>query len=103
MRTFLAGLIAVSGLLISVSGASAQMLCKERSEVLDKLSNSYSEAPVAMGLASNGAVLEVLTSAEGEQTWTILITQPNGISCVMATGEGWTDVKRVALNDDPVS
>tara|TARA_Y100000031_G_C8177535_1_gene364822 strand:+ start:176 stop:370 length:195 start_codon:yes stop_codon:yes gene_type:complete len=38
-------------------------------------------------LASSGAVLEVLASKGG--TWTILVTQPNGTSCVVATGEAW--------------
>ncbi|WP_416896146.1 MAG: hypothetical protein ACMVY4_11370 [Minwuia sp.] len=103
MRTITTGLIAAAAIFSICSAASAQMLCKERAQVLDKLSNNYKEAPVAMGIASNGAVLEVLTSSEGAQTWTILITQPNGISCVMATGEDWTDVERVALTTDPVS
>jgi len=71
--------------------------------VLAKLSTGYKEAPVAMGLASNGALIEVLSSAENGKTWTIIITQPNGVSCVMATGESWQPLEHVALNSDPAS
>jgi len=80
----------------------AQMLCAERAQILEKLAAGYKEAPVAMGLASNGALIEILTHKEGD-TWTILATQPNGVSCVMATGESWQDVDRLAMSADPES
>ena len=44
-----------------------------------------------MGLAANGSVLEVLASKDG--TWTILITSPNGTSCVVAVGDSWEALK----------
>ncbi len=48
-----------------------------------------------MGLASNGAVIEVLASPSG--SFTIILTQPNGLSCVMAAGENWENLpKRLA-------
>jgi len=103
MRKFVTGLIAAAGIVAMTSGAQAQMLCQERDQVLEKLSAGYKEAPIAMGLASNGALIEVLTSAEEGKTWTIIVTQPNGISCVMATGESWQDVDRLAMNTDPSS
>ena len=68
--------------------AQAQHLCTNRSEVLGHLANKYSEAPVALGLASNGGVIEVLTSNSGN-TWTIIITMPSGISCMLAAGKNW--------------
>ena len=103
MRKLFTGLIAAAGIIAMATSAEAQMLCKERSEVLAKLSTGYKEAPVAMGLASNGALIEVLSSAENGKTWTIIITQPNGVSCVMATGESWQPLEQVALNSDPAS
>lgn len=103
MRKYVTGLIAAAGVIAMTSGAEAQMLCKERSEVLAQLSTGYKEAPTAMGLASNGALIEVLTSSEDGRTWTIIITQPNGVSCVMATGESWQVLEQVAMNTDPAS
>ncbi len=90
-------------LLVIAMPAAAQMLCKERSEVLAQLSTGYKETPTAMGLASNGALIEVLTSSDNGSTWTMLITQPNGISCVMATGESWQVLEQVVMNTGPAS
>ena len=103
MRKYVTGLIAAAGVIAMTSGAEAQMLCKERAEVLAQLSTGYKEAPTAMGLASNGALIEVLTSSEDGRTWTIIITQPNGVSCVMATGESWQILEQVAMDTDPAS
>lgn len=60
-----------------------------RGRVLFQLENRYQEEPVHMGLASNGSVLEVLASPSG--SWTIIITRPSGLSCIMAAGENWED------------
>ena len=73
----------------------AQAVCSDRGKFLDHLSDGYKEAPVAMGLASNGSVLEVLASDKG--SWTIILTMPNGVSCVVASGEAWEKVEKVAM------
>ena len=44
--------------------------------------------PVAMGLANNGGVIEILSSPRGA-TWTIILTMPNGVTCMIAAGENW--------------
>ncbi len=74
-------------------------MCGERRSVVAKLEKTYSEAPVStglsIGLASNGSVIEVLASPSG--SFTIILTQPNGFSCVMAAGENWQNLpKRLA-------
>lgn len=89
MRVLTAAIIAIS--LISTS-AIAQAVCNKRETVLEHLAAKYKEAPVGMGLASNGAVLEILSSKEGT-SWTIIATQANGISCVIAAGESWITLK----------
>ena len=99
-----AAVIAALGLaVVWNSPASAQqgMRCAERDDALAHLGNKYDEAPVAMGLASNGGVLEVLSSESGS-TWTILVTMPNGVSCKIAAGEGFEVVKqRARISTDP--
>lgn len=67
--------------------------CATRAKVLNHLSANYSEAPVAIGLAENGGVIELLTSGQGS-TWTIIITMPDGTSCMLAAGEDWEQVSR---------
>jgi len=70
--------------------AMALTVCGERDKLLGQLARGNSEVPVAMGLATNGAVLEVLVAKSG--SWTVIVTRPSGMSCVVATGEAWTDV-----------
>ena len=66
---------------------SQQMLCADRPAVLTQLDGAYHERPTAMGLVHNGTVLEVLSSEDG--SWTIIVTAPNGISCLLASGDYW--------------
>ena len=79
--------IAALAVLIAASPAMAQTVCSTRAEFIDRFAHRYAENPVAMGLASNGGVVEVLASEGG--SWTLLVTMPNGISCVVAAGENW--------------
>lgn len=71
-----------------VSAQSAGKLCGQRQTLMADLKDRYSETPTAIGLDSNGVLVEVLTAKEGE-TWTILLSMPNGMSCVVASGENW--------------
>ncbi len=70
--------------------AGAQSMCIPRDDLLAALKKSHSEIPVSIGLTANGAVIEVLSSAEG--SWTIIMTRPDGVSCVVAAGENWEDL-----------
>lgn len=81
------------------TAVSAQAICSSRSNFLDNLGKRYAESPTAIGLASNGSVLEVLTSENG--SWTIIITQPNGTTCMVASGESWETL--TVVNLDPAA
>ncbi len=98
MRTviFLAVLLFVE----STQWAVAQsMPCTERKVAIRHLEGKFSEAPVAIGLTNTGAVLEVLTSDEG-RSWTILVTMPDGNTCLVAAGEAWKTIPSMAALDD---
>jgi len=75
--------------------ANAQMACGKRDDILQRLSGKFSEAPVAMGLSNTGGVIEVLSSAEGG-TWTIILTEPGGLTCLLAAGEFWEVAQHLA-------
>lgn len=105
MKKILAvAVFALAACFLTAPNAEAQgMLCKERSEILDQLSTEYGESPAAIGLASNGSLIEVLTSVDDGKTWTIIITTTSGVSCVMATGESWQNLEQPVINKDPKS
>ncbi len=82
---------AVIGTLLSPLPAAADFLaCGPHAEIVKELETRYEERQQGIGLASNGAVIEVFTSATG--SWTILMTFPNGQSCTLAAGEGWQSI-----------
>ncbi|MDX1423002.1 MAG: hypothetical protein R3322_07675 [Kiloniellales bacterium] len=76
------------GLVLASSAALAQVPCGERAKIVGWLGVNYKEAPVATGVSNKGALVEVLSSVDGE-TWTIIITKPDGISCIVDTGQAW--------------
>ena len=81
------GLVLLASVAFGGGPAHAQSNCETRTSLIAKLHRGFGEQPVAIGLASTGNLLEVLISADG--TWTILITSPNGLACIAATGEHW--------------
>jgi hypothetical protein len=82
--------MAVGLLLASPSGAQTQ--CAVRQELLKGLADQYAENPVAIGLGSDGNVVELLTSEKG--SWSLLVTTPSGIACLVGSGEAWQALPR---------
>ena len=62
--------------------------CHQALEIAKHLSAKFNETPVAVGLQSNGNMLQVYASEE-KGTWTVVSTTPAGMSCILATGKGW--------------
>ncbi|MGQ0674929.1 MAG: hypothetical protein ACT4N4_02415 [Rhodospirillales bacterium] len=81
--------IAVAALLLTAAPALAQgqMPCGDRDELLAKLKAEYKETPAGFGMTGGGQVVELLTSEKG--SWTLLLSLPNGRSCLIGSGEGW--------------
>jgi hypothetical protein len=75
-----------------MGSAQAQMVCSKRADLLSNLKSQFAEAPVAIGLANTGGVVEVLASPGGA-TWTIIVTDPEGVSCLMAAGAYWESIQ----------
>jgi len=69
------------------SAQGAPAICTARDGLLSQLESQYGEVPVAIGVA-DGALIELLTAKDGI-TWTIILTSPQGRSCLIASGEGW--------------
>lgn len=61
--------------------------CAAREVVVGGLTNKFQEKRQAAGLISNKAVMEVFVSKRG--SWTILMTNTIGVSCIVASGDAW--------------
>ena len=62
--------------------------CYPRATLLSHLAKKYQEAPIAGGITNQGGLVEVLADPKSN-TWTIIVTTPQGMSCLVAAGEGW--------------
>jgi hypothetical protein len=99
MGRLLAGALGVAMIPVAVA---AQEVCATRAALLDSLTEDYQETPAAVGMSNNGGVMEVFTARDG-RTWTILLTRPDGNSCILATGELWTPVpQQLATTDNTI-
>ncbi len=80
--------------------AAQDPTCDRRQRVLGHLADKYKEAPVAIGVTNGGGLVEVLSSGDG-QTWTIIVSNPDGLTCLLATGEGWRPIQPEPGHLDP--
>ncbi len=79
-----------AALAIASTGFAQAQQCNSRDHVLALLGTKYQESPVALGVTTNGRLIEVLKSSQASKkdTWTIVITAPDGLTCLVAAGEG---------------
>ena len=62
-----------------------QPACQTHDEIMRMLNQEFAEVPAALGLHSNGQLLQMLASRDGT-TWTIVPTRPDGVSCSRGSG-----------------
>ncbi len=91
--------------LLGPLGAHAQtqsqtLLCAQRASIIGRLAEKYREVPVAIGVTSTDGMVEVLTTGDGT-TWTIIVSYPNGTSCLIAASEGWRALRFNLTAADP--
>lgn len=89
------GALAVSGAvyLAATTDVMAQSArnCGPREVVVNRLAEGYGEVRQSMGLGSNNSVVEVFASTE-TGTWTITVTMPNGMTCLVASGQAFEEL-----------
>lgn len=92
--------IAVPIVLDAHAAAAGTIYCGARPDVVALLASDFREQPSSVGVTGDGQLLEVLTSEENE-TWSIVLTDKRGQSCIVATGEGWQNRKPDAAMLEP--
>ena len=99
LLTAVMGLILAFMFLLNSQQVTTQNVVQEpygssRDEIVARLGDSYKKVPLTGGIATNGNILEVFTSADGF-SWTIIVTRPDGMSSVVAKGKGWSFITAV--------
>lgn len=89
------GTVSAAALALSVHSAAAQApSCGPHEAVVKSLAEQYREKVQSVGMIDSNTVLEVYVSDAG--TWTIIVTDTAGKSCVLSAGEGWDNNTAVA-------
>lgn len=60
--------------------------CAKRDLVMNLLTERFGETRQAIGLASGNQIVEMLANAE-TQTWTLTVTTPSGLTCIIGAGQ----------------
>ena len=77
--------LTVAFLACLTTGAQAQSIaCGNHDEFSKVLKQQYREDVQALGITTDGSLLELYASPVG--TWTIMLTRPGGPSCLVGSG-----------------
>ena len=77
--------------------AQAQQVCGAHNDLVARLSAAFQERRVGYGVIGREAMIEVFVSTGG--TWTMLMTDVKGRSCIVAAGDGWENTLAVIASD----
>jgi len=100
-RTLFTLSLGLAGLILATHAGFAAPQCGQRSVVLQQLGEKYGESRRGMGLAANNTVMEMFASAT-TGSWTIIVTMPDGMSCLVASGQGYeTIAEELPASGDP--
>lgn len=62
--------------------------CGPRDAVVTRLAEKFGETRQSIGVAANNSVVEVYASHDSG-SWTITVTLPNGMTCLVASGQAF--------------
>ena len=89
-------LAAVASFVLPLAAQAQGQNCGNRELVVERLTSKYGESRQSIGMAPKGRVVEVFASLE-TGTWTITVTSPNGVTCLVTSGQSYEDI------NEPVS
>ncbi len=93
IRVFAVVAFAFALLLHTAATVKAQPVCMPHDDFRVELQRNFSEAPVAIAIANNGALIELYAKRD-RSSWTLMMTRPGGTSCVLTAGEDWNDLRK---------
>ncbi|MFO1174722.1 MAG: hypothetical protein U1E48_05880 [Paracoccaceae bacterium] len=70
------------------AGPIETLPCFQRADIVEALTKSYREQPAGFGLQGTDLMVELWYAPESG-TFTILLSRPDGISCLLVSGGDW--------------
>ncbi|MDZ7908150.1 MAG: hypothetical protein U5N10_08030 [Gemmobacter sp.] len=90
-QTLFAFSLGAAGLILAATNVHSAPQCGKRDLVLGQLTEKYGETRRGMGIAANDGVMEMFASA-ASGSWTITVTLPDGMMCLVASGQGYETI-----------
>lgn len=85
---------ALIGLSIATAATAQGQNCGNHDLAVERLTEKYGESRQSIGIGTKGRVVETCANLESG-TWTVLITAPNGITCIVASGQAFERLDEV--------
>ena len=74
--------------------AVGQVLCGPQNKLADQLKQRFGETRQAMGVSTDAQrIVELFMAPNG--SWTIVVTDTQGRSCIVLSGEDWTQAPKM--------
>lgn len=87
-RTLFALSLGLAGLIVLPTALRAAPQCAVHDIVVKSLADQFGEVRRSIGLAQDNTVMELYAAAD-TGTWTLTVTLPNGMTCLVAAGNSF--------------
>lgn len=87
----LSGVLGLLALIANVPSANGAP-CGPRDELVRQLTTHMRQEHRAIGLTQSGTLAELFVAPEGS-SWTLIVSLPQGFSCIIAAGHDWIEWK----------
>jgi hypothetical protein len=100
-KTLFALSLGIAGAVIAAQSVHASPQCGPRDQVVQALATKYGETRRSVGMSGPDQMME-LFAADETRTWTILVSRPDGSSCLVASGSNFEAVtEQLPARGDP--
>lgn len=104
MRNTIHATLLASAMLSVLAAPAYAATCADRTHVVTQLKSKFGEVLAFTGMGRNQNIVEIYASTQTSR-WTLTVATPDGLSCLLATGNGSEDLAaligdsaQVALN-----
>lgn len=99
-RTFFLMSFGIGAALLAAYPAHAQgNNCAAHEQVVERLGARYGESRQSIGLGADNSVIELFASID-TGSWTITVTRPGGLTCMVAAGQAYQYLNEPLANFD---
>ena len=99
-RAFYCLSLGIGALLLATHYAQADQRanCAPRAVVVERLHSAFGERRQLTGLSTTNTLIEVFAS-DTTGSWTLTVTTPNGVTCLVATGIAFENMNHTPQDD----